>query len=139
MKNQNKVGQVVRHLLKQNAKSIKSEFPKGGSEVWVFGRTAQKVGCILALLTLVISGCSTNPHSPGPRAGVAIGQATGAVVGNVAGFGVGVVAGTVSGTASVFDPSYHEVRTWHTEVTTDGRTISVPGDTLCDAYGRPVR
>jgi hypothetical protein len=90
---------------------------------------------------LLLTGCAsshTSPYHPGPVAGQAIGTGVGVVAGNVAGFGVGVVEGTAHGVAAPFDPSYHMVRHWRTETTSDGRTIQVPYDVLVDKYGRPV-
>ena len=55
------------------------------------------------------------------------------------GAGVGVVEGTARGIAAPFNPSYHMVRYWRTETTSDGRTIQVPYDLLVDQYGRPVK
>ena len=88
---------------------------------------------------LLLAGCHTSPYQPGPVAGTAVGTGVGVVAGNVAGAGVGVVAGTVKGVATTFDPSYHMVRYWRTETTSDGRTIQVPYDILVDQYGRPVK
>jgi len=88
---------------------------------------------------LLLAGCRTSPYQPGPVAGNAVGTGVGVVAGNVAGAGVGVVAGTAKGVASSFNPSYHMVRYWRTETTSDGRTIQVPYDILVDEYGRPVK
>ena len=89
------------------------------------------------------SGCTNDrvgsPYHPGPVAGTAVGTGVGVVAGNVAGFGAGVVGGTVSGTKAVLDPSYHMVRYWRTETTSDGRTVQIPYDILADQYGRPVK
>jgi len=94
------------------------------------------------LLALAVTGCTSDrvgsPYHPGPVAGTAVGTGVGVVAGNAIGFGAGVVGGTVSGTKAVLDPSYHMVRYWKTETTTDGRTIQVPYDILVDQYGRPV-
>ena len=90
------------------------------------------------------TGCANNeyshtsPYHPGPVAGHAVGNAAGVVAGNAAGFGVGVVEGAAQGVAAPFDPSYHLVRHWATETTSDGRVIQVPVDVLVDKYGRPV-
>ena len=93
---------------------------------------------------LLLTGCSstdyghTSPYQPGPVAGKTVGQGVGVVAGNVVGAGVGVVEGTARGMAAPFNPSYHMVRYWRTETTSDGRTIQVPYDILVDQYGRPV-
>jgi len=80
----------------------------------------------------------TSPYHPGPVIGQGIGNAAGVVAGNAVGAGVGVVEGAAAGVAAPFDPSYHMVRQWKTETTSDGRTIQVPVDILVDKYGRPV-
>jgi hypothetical protein len=93
---------------------------------------------------LLFTGCArtdyghTSPYQPGPVAGKTVGGAVGVAAGNVAGFGVGAASGAVHGFAAPFDPSYHMVRYWRTETTSDGRTIQVPYDILVDQYGRPV-
>ena len=80
----------------------------------------------------------TSPYHPGPVVGTAAGNAAGVVAGNAVGVGVGAVEGAAAGLAAPFDPSYHMVRQWKTETTSDGRTIQVPVDILVDKYGRPV-
>ena len=103
------------------------------------------VGLVSLSSGLLVTGCArtdyghTSPYQPGPVAGKQVGNAVGVTAGNVAGFGVGVASGTVHGVASTFNPSYHMVRYWRTEVTSDGRTIQVPYDILVDQYGRPVK
>ncbi len=96
---------------------------------------------LLALITA--TGCHSDqtgsPYHPGPVAGTAVGEGVGIVAGNAVGFGAGVVGGAVNGTTRVLNPSYHMVRYWKTETTTDGRTIQVPYDVLVDEYGRPVK
>jgi hypothetical protein len=93
---------------------------------------------------LLLTGCTstegghTSPYQPGPVVGKTVGTGVGVVAGNVAGAGVGVVEGTVNGIVAPFNPSYHMVRYWRTETTSDGRTIQVPYDILVDKYGRPV-
>ena len=93
---------------------------------------------------LLLAGCSstdyghTSPYQPGPVAGKTVGTAAGVVAGNAVGFGVGTVEGVAHGAAAPFNPSYHMVRYWRTETTSDGRTIQVPYDVLVDQYGRPV-
>ncbi len=93
---------------------------------------------------LLLTGCTstegghTSPYQPGPVVGKTVGQGVGVVAGNVAGAGVGLVEGTAQGIAAPFNPSYHMVRYWRTETTSDGRTIQVPYDILVDQYGRPV-
>ena len=98
---------------------------------------------ITGLLALLCVGCAspsytTSPYQPGPVAGRAIGTGAGAVVGNAAGAVVGAGEGVVSGVMAPFDTTTHIVRRWHTEFTSDGRTIQVPEDILVDANGRPV-
>jgi hypothetical protein len=91
------------------------------------------------IFLLSVTGCHTeqvSPYQPGPTAGKVVGVGVGLAAGNVAGAGVGVVEGTAHGVASSFDPRYHLVRYWKTEVTADGRTIQVPYDILVDQYGR---
>jgi len=101
------------------------------------------LGSLSAALVLV--GCArtdyghTSPYQPGPVAGKEVGAAVGVTAGNVAGFGVGAASGAVHGFAAPFNPSYHMVRYWRTEITSDGRTIQVPYDILVDQYGRPVK
>jgi len=94
---------------------------------------------------LLLGGCArtdyghTSPYQPGPVAGKTVGSAVGVTAGNVADFGVGAASGAVHGFAAPFNPSYHMVRYWRTETTSDGRTIQVPYDILVDQYGRPVK
>jgi hypothetical protein len=101
-------------------------------------------GFVSLYSALMFTGCAnteqghTSPYHPGPVAGKAVGQGVGVVAGNVAGAGVGLVEGTAQGLAAPFDPSYHMVRHWKTETTSDGRVIQVPYDVLVDKYGRPV-
>ena len=93
---------------------------------------------------LLLTGCTntdygnTSPYHPGPVVGKTVGNAAGVVAGNAVGVGVGTVEGVAHGVAAPFDPSYHMVRHWRTETTSDGRTIQVPYDVLVDKYGRPV-
>jgi hypothetical protein len=98
-----------------------------------------------ALLSgLLLTGCTstdygnTSPYHPGPVVGKTVGNAAGVVAGNAVGAGVGVVEGAAVGAAAPFNPSYHMVRYWKTETTSDGRTIQVPYDVLVDQYGRPA-
>ena len=93
------------------------------------------------LVMAATTGCENtgSPYQPGPVVGQAVGGGAGIVVGNVAGLGKGVVGGAVVGYSTVMDPSYHMVRYWKTETTSDGRTIQVPYDILVDEYGRPVK
>lgn len=92
----------------------------------------------------LISGCSTSPsyttspYHPGPVIGRGLGTAVGATAGNVVGGGVAFGEGVVRGGAAPFDTTTHIVRKWHTETTSDGRTIQVPEDILVDANGQPV-
>jgi len=103
------------------------------------------MGAVLLSGGLLLAGCSrtdyggTSPYHPGPVAGKTVGNAVGVAAGNVAGFGVGTVEGVAHGMAAPFNPSYHMVRYWRTETTSDGRTIQVPYDVLVDQYGRPVK
>ena len=99
----------------------------------------------LAALLTGFSGCSTtdgktvtNPRHPGPAIGQSVGLVVGTVAGNVAGAGVGAVEGTAAGLKGSFNNEVRVVRTWQTEVTSDGRTIQVPVDILVDRYGRPI-
>ena len=102
------------------------------------------VGFISLSFGLLFTGCAhtdygnTSPYHPGPVVGKNVGNAAGVVAGNAVGLGVGVVEGAAVGVAAPFDPSYHMVRKWRTEVTSDGRTIQVPYDILVDKYGHPV-
>jgi hypothetical protein len=93
------------------------------------------------LAVAATTGChnSGSPYQPGPVAGKTVGAGVGVVAGNVVGLGKGAVAGTVGGYEAVMDPSYHMVRYWRTETTSDGRTVQVPYDILVDQYGRPVK
>ena len=101
-------------------------------------------GLVLLACGVWFTGCSrtdygnTSPYHPGPVAGKTVGNAVGVAAGNVAGFGVGTVEGVAHGMAAPFNSSYHMVRYWRTETTSDGRTVQVPYDLLVDQYGRPV-
>ena len=102
------------------------------------------VGGLLGL-TVLMSGCSstdgksaTNPQHPGPAIGQGVGTAVGVVGGNVVGAVYGAGEGIVNGVKQPFTNEPHVVRVWHTETTSDGRTIQVPQDILVDQYGRPV-
>jgi len=101
-------------------------------------------GSVAVSTGFLLVGCArtefghTSPYHPGPVAGKAVGLGVGVVAGNAIGAGVGVVEGTAAGLAAPFDTRYHMVRSWKTEVTSDGRTIQVPVDILVDKYGRPV-
>jgi hypothetical protein len=94
-----------------------------------------------SLAALVVTGCRNtgSPYQPGPVVGQTVGGGAGIVAGNAVGLGKGVVGGTIVGYQSVMDPSYHMVRYWRTETTSDGRTIQVPYDLLVDQYGRPSK
>lgn len=101
------------------------------------------VGSALLSCGLLLTGCKTdygsgNPYNPGPVVGKNVGSAAGVVAGNAIGVGTGVVEGVAHGIAVPFDPSYHMVRKWRTETTSDGRTVQVPYDILVDKYGRPA-
>lgn len=104
-------------------------------------KTTTILGGIVAsfIFLLSVTGCHSeygSPYQPGPTAGKVVGVGVGTAAGNVAGVGVGAVEGTAHGVATTFDPRYHMVRYWKTEVTSDGRTIQVPYDILVDQYGR---
>ncbi len=101
---------------------------------------------VLALLTgaLATSGCATkndgrlvNTRQPGPAIGTGVGIAAGAVAGNVAGAVVGAGEGFVGAAGTAFDGDRRVVRSWRTEVASDGRTIRVPVEIEVDRYGRP--
>ena len=102
-------------------------------------------GGLLGLTLSLMPGCSTtdgksatNPHHPGPAIGQAAGQAVGVVGGNVAGAVYGAGEGVVAGVKQPFTNETRVVRVWHTETTSDGRTVQVPEDIVVDQYGRPV-
>lgn len=106
---------------------------------------AFSAGGLLALALLTASGCSTtdgksatNPNHPGPAIGQAAGTAVGVVGGNVVGAVYGAGEGVVNGVKQPFTNEPHVIRVWHTETTSDGRTIQVPQDILVDDYGRPI-
>lgn len=102
------------------------------------------LGITSSCLVFILTGCAnteyshTSPYHPGPVVGKSVGNVTGVVAGNIVGVGVGAVEGTAQGLAAPFDPSYHMVRHWKTETTSDGRVVHVPVDILVDKYGRPV-
>ncbi|MFA6288143.1 MAG: flagellar motor protein MotB [Opitutaceae bacterium] len=107
-------------------------------------KSAFLVGGLLGL-TLLASGCSTtdgksatNPQHPGPAIGQSVGEVVGVVGGNVVGAVYGAGEGVVDGVKKPFTNEVRVVRVWHTETTSDGRTIQVPQDILVDQYGRPV-
>ena len=79
-----------------------------------------------------------SPYHPGPVIGQGVGYGAGVVAGNVAGAAVGIGQGAAAGVAAPFDNTTRVVRRWHTETTSDGRTVQVPQDILVDGYGRPV-
>jgi hypothetical protein len=98
------------------------------------------------VLTLLCTGCATkpvesrvtNPNQPGPAVGNAVGTAVGTVGGNVAGAVVAAGEGATTAVKSTFTNEHHIVRTWHTETTSDGRTIQVPVDIEVDENGKPI-
>src|SRR5580765_253367 len=97
-----------------------------------------------AAAVMFAAGCSTDPgltsnKHPGPVVGKAVGTGVGVVTGNAVGAVVGVGEGVAVGVAAPFDTTKRTVRRWHTETTTDGRTIQVPEDIEVDAQGRPVK
>lgn len=106
--------------------------------------TSAKVLCGIILATLPLAGCTsgdgrvTNPRSPGPAIGNAVGTVGGAVVGNVAGGVVGVGEGAAVAAKKPFNSERRVIRTWRTETTSDGRTIQVPVEVEVDAQGRPI-
>ena len=79
-----------------------------------------------------------SPYHPGPVVGHGVGTGVGVVAGNVAAVPIGFGEGVVAGAAAPFDNTTRVVRRWHTETTSDGRTVQVPEDVLVDSYGRPV-
>lgn len=100
-------------------------------------------GLFTATCGLLNFGCTspsytTSPYHPGPVIGRGLGTGVGVVGGNVAGAAVGFTEGVVRGAAAPFDTTTRVVRRWHTETTSDGRTIQVPEDILVNANGRPV-
>ncbi len=93
---------------------------------------------------LALGGCATkrdgrvvNTRQPGPAIGTGVGMAAGAVAGNAAGAVVGAGEGFTGAASTAFDGDRRVVRTWRTEVTSDGRTIRVPVEIEVDQYGRP--
>ncbi len=101
------------------------------------------VGLAALSVALLSAGCSTpsyttSPYHPGPVIGRGLGTGVGVVAGNAAGTAVGFGEGVVAGVAAPFDTTTRVVRRWHTETTSDGRTIQVAEDILVDANGRPV-
>ncbi len=108
-------------------------------------KTPFLLGGFLGLATFFTSGCSTtdgkaatNPQHPGPAIGQAAGTVVGVVGGNVVGAVYGAGEGVVNGVKQPFTNEPHVIRVWHTETTSDGRTVQVPQDILVDEYGRPV-
>jgi hypothetical protein len=101
---------------------------------------------ILAVVSgaFAFSGCASkrdgrvvNTRQPGPAIGTGVGTVAGAVAGNAAGAVVGAGEGFVGAAGSAFNGDRRVVRTWRTEVTSDGRTIRVPVEIEVDEYGRP--
>ncbi len=93
---------------------------------------------------MLVGGCASrgdgrlvNTRQPGPAIGTGVGMAAGAVAGNAAGAVVGAGEGFVGAGGTAFDGDRRVVRTWRTEVTSDGRTIRVPVEIEVDRYGRP--
>lgn len=98
----------------------------------------------MGVTALALSGCATkndgrmvNTRQPGPAIGTGVGVVAGAVAGNAAGAVVGAGEGFVGAAGTAFDGDRRVVRTWRTEVTSDGRTIRVPVEIEVDQYGRP--
>src|SRR5882672_10346395 len=109
-----------------------------------------KTQCAIRMLLTTVAGallavgCSTDPgltsnKHPGPVVGKAVGTGVGVVTGNAVGAVVGVGEGVAVGMAAPFDTTTRTVRRWHTETTSDGRTIQVYEDIEVDAQGRPVK
>jgi hypothetical protein len=101
---------------------------------------------LVSLGLIGLSGCASNrdarivnTNQPGPAIGTAVGTAAGAVVGNAAGLVVGVGEGASGAAAKSFENDRRVIRTWRTEVTSDGRTIQVPVEIEVDKDGRPVK
>ncbi|MDX2111667.1 MAG: hypothetical protein SFY80_15655 [Verrucomicrobiota bacterium] len=106
-------------------------------------------------IAIVLTGCAssrdvgvnlTPAQQYGAGVGTVVGAATGAAVaanpwaGAAIGGGAGMVVGSVIGTiADNAGGELRIVRTWSTEVTTDGRTIQVPKEFVVDEYGRIIR
>lgn len=98
------------------------------------------------VLTFLSAGCATkpaesrvtNPNQPGPAVGNAVGTVVGSVAGNVVGGVVAAGEGAATAVKSTFTNEHHIIRTWHTETTSDGRTIQVPVDTEVDENGKPI-
>jgi hypothetical protein len=61
------------------------------------------------------------------------------VVGTAPGLVVGVGEGAPGAAAVPFNNDRRVIRTWRTEVTSDGRTVQVPVEIEVDQYGRPVK
>lgn len=97
-----------------------------------------------SIAMMVVAGCSTDPGGtsskhPGPAVGKAVGTGAGVVAGNAVGAVVGAGEGFAVGMAAPFNTTTRTVRRWHTETTSDGRTIQVYEDIEVDAQGRPVK
>ena len=98
----------------------------------------------LCLFSAFVVGCSTqnhtltSPYHPGPVIGQTLGTGVGVVGGNAVGAGVGIGEGVVKGAAAPFNNTTRIVRRWHTETTTDGRTIQVPEEILVGVNGHPI-
>lgn len=101
---------------------------------------------VLALASLVSSGCAsrpaeargTNPAQPGPTLGHAVGTAVGTVTGQVTGAVVAGAEGAADAMKAPFTNERRVVRRWRTETTPDGRTIQVPYEVEVDEHGRVI-
>jgi len=108
-------------------------------------KTSYLAAPVFAIGLLATSGCATkndarllNTRQPGPAIGTGVGVAAGSVAGNVAGAVVGAGEGFAYAASKPFDNDRRVIRTWRTEVTSDGRTIRVPVEIEVDAQGRPL-
>lgn len=108
-------------------------------------RKAIKTFLVAVGIGIWVTGCAnqrhalTNPHQLGPAVGQTFGAGVGVAGGNVIAAGVGFSEGVVRGVTAPFNnmKTTRVVRRWHTETTTDGRTIQIPEEIYVDAYGRP--
>ena len=107
-------------------------------------KTSNVLGFASLLTAVLVAGCAQpsytgSPYHPGPVVGRGLGTGVGVVAGNAVGGAVGFGEGLVRGAAAPFDPTTRVVRTWQTNVTSDGRSVVIPRDTLVDSNGVPVR
>jgi len=100
----------------------------------------------LAGVALFGSGCNTtttessvhNQRQPGAAVGNAVGTVVGTVGSNVAAVATGAAEGASNAIKSTYTNERRIVRTWRTEITSDGRTIQVPVEIEVDEHGRPI-